>query len=178
MNSFKEDAFDLSSLLLSSTFSRACLCSVVATFFENALTYICSFFTSLAPSGKSTKENYCLCKWTLPFNKFMESADPFQQIPFLLEKLPEITIFVVSHLQLPWTLVPPSSFHPFYKNLPKAYTSLPPRQLLLQNFLETNAFFPHLWLFLKNIIEIIAFAPSQPHDLMILSKINGGSPHN
>jgi hypothetical protein len=135
-------------------------------------------FHLLSSIRKSTKYNYCLCKWTLPFNKFMESADPFQQIPFLLEKLPEITIFVVSHLQLPWTLVPPSSFHPFYKNLPKAYTSLPPRQLLLQNFLETNAFFLHLWLFLKNIIEIIAFAPSQPHDLMILSKINGGSPHN
>jgi hypothetical protein len=40
------------------------------------------------------------------FNKFMESVDPFQQIPFLLQKLPKVIIFVVSHLT---TSLDPSS---------------------------------------------------------------------
>ncbi len=79
-------------------FKDMCFCFVVATFFENTLRYICSFFTSLTPSRKSSKYNYCFHKWTLSFNKVLESIDPFQIIPFLLQKLPEVTIFIVSHL--------------------------------------------------------------------------------
>jgi hypothetical protein len=47
---------------------------------------------------------------------------------------------------------------------------------MLQNFLKTNTFFLYLWLLLKNIPKTIASAPSQPHDLMIPSKTNDGSP--
>jgi hypothetical protein len=47
---------------------------------------------------------------------------------------------------------------------------------MLQNFLETNTFFPHLWLFLKKNLETIAYAPSQPHDFMIPSKTSDDPP--
>jgi hypothetical protein len=79
-------------------FKGMCFCSTIATFSENAFRYICFFFRSLGPFGKSSKYNCCICKWTLPFNKFLELVDPFQQIPFLLQKLLKVIVFVVSHL--------------------------------------------------------------------------------
>jgi hypothetical protein len=66
----------------------------------------------------------------------------------------------------------PSPFHPFYKSLPEVNTSLSPGQFMQQNFLEANAFLPHLWLLLKKNPKTIA----NPHELMIPSKKNVASP--
>jgi hypothetical protein len=70
----------------------------------------------------------------------------------------------------------PSPFHPFYKNLPEANTSLSPGQFMQQNVLEANAILPHLWLLLKKNPKTIASVLSHPHELLIPSKKNVASP--
>jgi hypothetical protein len=45
-----------------------------------------------------------------------------------------------------------------------------------QNFLETNAFLPHLWLLLKKNPKTIGSILSHPHELLIPSNKNVASP--